>query len=121
MVTWNFFRARRLKNGTKVERFLRQNECYTYEKLAVVLKQKGIICPPEGEFTDELPKPPAPQRRKPQARNSKLGLKEKAKVSEPAAEATAAPVKAPAKKKPAPKKKATTTYKDARNKATKSS
>ena len=118
MVTWNFFRARRLKNGTKVERFLKQNECYTYEKLAVVLKQKGIICPPEGEFTDELPKPPAPQRRKPQARNSKLGLKEKAKAAEPAAA-----VKAPAspKKKPVPKKKVTTTYKDARNKATKSS
>ena len=117
MVTWNFFRARRLKNGAKVERFLKQNECYTYEKLAVVLKQKGIICPPEGEFTDELPKPPAPQRRKPQARNSKLGIKEKAKASEPVVEAKPAPVK----KKPAPKKKATTTYKDARSKATKSS
>ena len=118
MVTWNFFRARRLKNGAKVQRFLKQNECYTYEKLATVLKQKGVICPSEDEFTDELPKQPAPQRRKPQSRNSKLGLKDKTSVSEPAA---AAKTTSPVKKKPAPKKKATTTYKDARSKATKSS
>jgi len=78
MVTWNYYKARRIKD---VDKFLKNNECYDYKRFCDVLKAKEIIPPSEESLEDTLPAEPLPPRRKPKPAYSRLGIKKTPAVS----------------------------------------
>lgn len=75
MVTWEYFKARRLKTPAKLAQFLSSNKCYDYAALCTALKEINVEPPAEG--TVKLPLAPAPPRKRPPSIREQLGIKAK--------------------------------------------